>query len=105
MRASGPVRGRGEPRLASVASKKRRRSQLARATTQRQHSRREQRLARRRRQRLFLLALGVLAALVALVAWIVTHQRDTASAQVAPGDYALVIEPLLHQATTTGGFR
>jgi hypothetical protein len=88
-----------------VATKKRRRSQLARATTQRQQLRRAQRQARRRRQRLVATVIGVLVALVALVAWIVTHSQGSASALRAAVDYSFVIDQSQHQATSTGGVR
>lgn len=93
------------PRLPRVATKKRRRSQLARATAQRQRSRRSQRLAQRRRRRLIASALGIVVVLVALVAWIVTHQQDSASARGAGVDYAFVIVQSQHQAMNTGVVR
>jgi hypothetical protein len=88
-----------------VATKKRRRSQLARASAQRQLSRRAQRLARRRRWRLVATAVGILVVLVALAIWILTHREDSASAHARVVDYAFVITQPQDQATSTGGFR
>jgi hypothetical protein len=95
-----------------VATKKRRRSQLARATAQRQQSRRAQRLARRRRRRLAATALAVLVLVAALVTWILVHGSGAGSARAAGVDYAAPIEtptaaiaPSQHEATTTEGVR
>jgi hypothetical protein len=88
-----------------VATKKRRRSQLARATTQRQQSRRALLRVRRRRQRIAATIVGVVAVLVALVAWVLTHGEDSASALHTGVDYSFVIDQSQHQATSTGGIR
>jgi hypothetical protein len=88
-----------------VVSKKRRRSQLARATAERQRSRRAQRLARRRRLRVVATAVAVLVALAALATWIVLHARGAESVRATGVDYAAVIEPPQRVATTTEGAR
>jgi ferric-dicitrate binding protein FerR (iron transport regulator) len=93
------------PRLPSVVTKKRRRSQLARATEQRRAVRRAQRMARRRRVRLVASILGILVVLLVLLAWIVTHRQDSASARGTAVDYSVDIYPSDQQATTTGGVR
>jgi hypothetical protein len=59
----------------------------------------------RRRRRLVATTIGIVVVLLALVAWIVTHQQDSAGAHGAAVDYALAITPSQQQATSTGGVR
>jgi hypothetical protein len=88
-----------------VVTKKRRRSQLTRATGQRRALRRAQRMARRRRIRLVATVLAIVIVLLALVAWIATHRQESTSAGGTAVDYSVVIDQSHQQATTTGGVR
>jgi heme/copper-type cytochrome/quinol oxidase subunit 2 len=89
------------PRLPGVVTKKRRRSQLARAGAQRQQIRRAERQRRRRVRQRVLTAVVVVLLVAGLVTWIALHARDSASASAAPTDYASVVD----QPTTAGGAR
>ncbi|QWZ09381.1 hypothetical protein KRR39_06300 [Nocardioides panacis] len=92
-----------------MVTKKRRRTQLARAGAQRQQLRRAQRARRRRRTRLVLTAVAVVVVLAGLVTWIVLHAKDSGSAASARGDYASLVDLAQHQptgqATTAEGAR
>jgi heme/copper-type cytochrome/quinol oxidase subunit 2 len=92
-----------------VVTKKRRRSQLARASAQRQELRRAERERRRKRVRALLTVLVVVLLVAGLVTWIVWHARDSASAANSGGGYAAYIdlphEHPTHQATTVGESR
>ena len=101
--------GAARSRLPCVVTKKRRRTQLARAGAQRQQLRRAERDRRRRRTRLVLTTAVVLLALAGLVTWIVLHAKHSESAASARGDYASLVD-LAHkqptgQATTAEGAR
>lgn len=61
-----------------MATKKRRRKQLARAGAERRTVRRQQRAVRRRRLQLLAIGVVVMLAMTALVAWIVTHDKGNA---------------------------
>ena len=89
-----------------MVTKKRRRSQLAKAGAQRQELRRAERARRRKRRQMIVTAVVLGVLVVGLVTWIVLHARDAGSASAAArpgaGDYAsLVQEP--KDVTTTGG--
>ena len=72
-----------------MVTKKKRRSQLARAGAVRRAERRAQRVARRRRVRRLVTGLLLLAVLVGLVIWIATH-RGTGNTAGAVDDYDAV---------------
>ena len=88
-----------------MVTKKRRRSQLAKAGAQRQELRRAERARRRKRRQMIVTAVVVGVLVAGLLTWIVLHARDVGSAAAlgpAAGDYAsLVQEP--KDVTTTGG--
>jgi hypothetical protein len=89
-----------------VATKKRRRTQLAKASAQRQQLRRVQRDRRRRHVRLALIAVAALLLAAGLTAWIVMHDEANGPAASASGDYAAAIDLLQdQQAQTAGGAR
>jgi hypothetical protein len=81
-----------------VVTKKKRRSQLARAAAVRRQEHRAQREARRRRVRMLVTGLLVLAVVVGLAAWIATH-RDTGNTAGAHGDYDAVARHDIPTAT------
>src|SRR4051812_17722572 len=71
------TRPRARPRLPSVVTKKRRRTQLARAGMARQQLRRAERDRRRRRRRTILTIAAVVIAVAALVTFIVLQSHDS----------------------------
>jgi peptidyl-prolyl cis-trans isomerase B (cyclophilin B) len=87
-----------------VVTKKRRRTQLARASAQRRELRRAERERRRRRVRLLVTLLVALAVVVGLAAWIALHDGDSGSAAAQPGDYA-VLDLSHDRAPTAEGAR
>jgi hypothetical protein len=88
-----------------VVTKSRRRSQLARASAQRQQVRRAQRAVRRRRRRVAITAVVVVLAVAALVTWIVLHSGDAAADRAGSVDYIGGAGPAAGQATTAEGAR
>ncbi len=92
------------PYTPSVVTKKRRRSQLARAGAQRQAARRAQRVARRRRRQIIASLVLVALAIAALVLWVVLHP-DSATSRASGVDYPGVAHLAAGQATTTEGAR
>ena len=88
-------------RLPGVVTKKRRRSQLARAGAQRQQVRRAERARRRKVHQRVLTAIVAVLLVAALVTWITLHARGSGSDSAARGDYASVVD----QPTTAGGAR
>ena len=91
-----------------MVTKKRRRTQLARAGMARQQLRRAERDRRRRRRRTILTIAAVVVAIAALVTFIVVQSHDSGSTSAGRGDYASVVDrthDLTNQATTPGGTR
>lgn len=91
-----------------MVTKKRRRTQLARAGMARQQQRRAERDRRRRLRRTILTVAVVVLAVAALVTFIVLRSHDSGTASAARGDYASVVHrshDLTNQATTPGGTR
>ncbi|QNN52519.1 hypothetical protein [Nocardioides mesophilus] len=70
-----------------MATKRKRRSQLARESARRRSERLAAREARRRRTRTLLAAVAVVAALTALVLWIALHDGNGTGAAAASPDY------------------
>jgi hypothetical protein len=88
-----------------VVSKKRRRTQLARATARRRQVRRVQRQVRRRRRRRLLIAVSLGVVVIAVAAWIALHGRDNRTALGSVVDYSSAIDTSQQQARTTEGAR
>lgn len=105
MHADLPHSRRSPPRLPSVVTKKRRRSQLARASAQRQQLRRAQRARRRKRVRTVVALVAAVTVAAVLVLWILLHARDSGSTPSAWGDYASVVDLSQHHAPTAEGAR
>lgn len=105
MHADLPHGRRSPPRLPSVVTKKRRRSQLARAGARRQQLRRQQRERRRKRVRTVVALVVAVTVAAVLVLWIVLHARDSGSAPSARGDYASVVYLSQHHAPIAEGAR